>query len=360
MAWTKPTFERSEYNAAGRTIILDELDLDDWQKAIHIVSNWRSSHAYPLHAIAMSLRSRVNRIDAGAPVVRRLKRLASIMPKLERMNLTQIQDIGGCRAVLRDMRHLRKVEAIYLAARQNTDRRRPYLNKEPSHYINEPKADGYRGIHLVYRYRSEQEKHQAYNEMKIEIQLRTKAQHSWATAVEVVDLFTGQGLKGDLWRNQADPTWKRFFALMSSWIAIEEACPVVPDTPTRIRSLLSELRDLALDLNAHSVLTGYGRAIQHAFNIPNDRGGAFLIVIDSTRRTLRVRPYRASELDEAEREYLAMEQRYLRRPQVQVAQVHARSFSEFKRAYPNYVVDTTNFVQALQRAIPAIPREVRI
>lgn len=77
-------------------------------------------------------------------------------------------------------------------------------------------------------------------------------------------------------------------------------------------------------------------------------------MIDSERRTLRVKPYGASQLDEAESSYLEAEQRYLRQPWVQVAQVYARSFSEFKRAYPNYVVDTTNFVQALQRAIPAL------
>lgn len=273
MAWTKPKFERPAYNAAGRIIIEAGIPYDRYVEAIDIVGNWRSSHAYPLHAIAMSLRTRVNRIDQGAPVVRRLKRLASIMPKLERLNLTQIQDIGGCRAVLRDMRHLKKVEALYLEASQKGDRRRPYLNKAPSHYIAEPKADGYRGIHLVYRYRSEQEKHHAYNEMKIEIQLRTKAQHSWATAVEIVDLFTGQGLKGDLGRNEADPEWKRFFALMSSWIAMEEESPTVPGAPTRKTTLLRELREVAVELHAVHVLTGYGRAIQHAFNIPNEKGG---------------------------------------------------------------------------------------
>ncbi|MBU6438396.1 MAG: hypothetical protein KGQ77_12790, partial [Betaproteobacteria bacterium] len=62
----------------------------------------------------------------------------------------------------------------------------------------------------------------AFNNQKIEVQLRTRLQHAWATAVEIVDAFTGQALKSGLKLNSGDPKWRRFFALMSSVIAIRE------------------------------------------------------------------------------------------------------------------------------------------
>src|SRR5260370_40020626 len=102
MKWIVPTHaDRAVYNKAGKALITPGISPEQFEAASDIVGNWRASHRYPLHAITMSLRARVRRFDKGALVVQRSKRLASIMPKLQRMRLTQIQDIGGCRAVVK-------------------------------------------------------------------------------------------------------------------------------------------------------------------------------------------------------------------------------------------------------------------
>ena len=60
-------------------------------------------HAFPLNTITMDLRQKVKRVRPGANVVQRLKRARSMLAKLQKeasMRLTQMQDIGGCRAVV--------------------------------------------------------------------------------------------------------------------------------------------------------------------------------------------------------------------------------------------------------------------
>src|SRR5438094_974722 len=116
MAWTKPKYSRSEVNAAGDALIaepptdlplekiLERVEETHW--ALKVINNWRSSHGYPLHCMNMTLRSRAKKIHRGAIVAQRIKRLPSIESKLRRWNdmqLARMHDIGGCRAVVRNV-----------------------------------------------------------------------------------------------------------------------------------------------------------------------------------------------------------------------------------------------------------------
>lgn len=109
MAWTRPRFSKGEYRRAGellRATDPEELFLPiDWDHAATVVDNWRSSHAYPLQIMYMTLRQRATGISRSrkrrskALVTQRRKRFDSIWKKLRlnpRMSLTQMQDIGGC------------------------------------------------------------------------------------------------------------------------------------------------------------------------------------------------------------------------------------------------------------------------
>ena len=71
-------------------------------EALKIIDNWRSAHAYPLHVFYMNLRGKA-KLRNDILVVERLKRLESIVGKLQRengMQLYRMQDLGGCRMVL--------------------------------------------------------------------------------------------------------------------------------------------------------------------------------------------------------------------------------------------------------------------
>ena len=74
-----------------------------------------------------------------------LKRAPTILGKLVRepnMQLSTMQDIAGCRAVLDSVTQLRAVQ----------ERFKTETIVRLDDYIERPKASGYRGVHLVVRY----------------------------------------------------------------------------------------------------------------------------------------------------------------------------------------------------------------
>jgi ppGpp synthetase/RelA/SpoT-type nucleotidyltranferase len=100
-----------------------------------------------------------------------------------------MQDIGGLRAVVREVDYVYKLRDLLLKGR--------FLHKlvREDDYIRKPKASGYRSLHLVYRYANKYAPE--YTGLQIEIQLRTELQHIWATAVETMGIILKQSLKSD-------------------------------------------------------------------------------------------------------------------------------------------------------------------
>ncbi len=142
----------------------------------------------------MTLTTRAKKIDRRAIIAQRLKRLMSIQVKLLRndnMALSQMQDIGGCRAVVRSVSQVDRLVKAY----DDWSRSRPLVGAEfvkKYDYIDHPKKDGYRSVHLIYKYRSASQGQGSWNGLRIEVQIRSRQQHAWATAVETVDTITRQ------------------------------------------------------------------------------------------------------------------------------------------------------------------------
>ena len=107
--------QRMQRDGAERAVAdSDEKKLDEAWEAL---TWWRSLHGRPLSAVAANLRYHVDRSDARVleriEVTQRLKRLDTLIGKLgrERGNVTQMQDIGGVRAVVPSLRHVYVVGA---------------------------------------------------------------------------------------------------------------------------------------------------------------------------------------------------------------------------------------------------------
>lgn len=355
MAWTTPLFDRPAYNKAGHAFLnvgLSEAALDE---ALEVVNNWRSAHAYPLQCIKMTLVHRAQKVDSTAIIAQRLKRLASIQAKLSReptMKLTQMQDIGGCRAIVSSIRNVDRLLKIYEEARAKNPRGRSEQTSMKD-YISAPKPDGYRGIHLVYRYKSGSEKHSVYNEQKIEIQIRSRLQHAWATAVEIVDAFTGQAIKSGLKLNLGDPVWRRFFVLMSSAIAERERRPVVPGASTDRKELKAELKKLAAQLQVKQILSGLntGMDIGQELGKKYPDTTVYLLVLNLAENRVNVGAYSREELPSANEAYLKIEKENKDSQQVLAVLVSVESMKNLRAAYPNYYLDSTEFIKALDQAI---------
>lgn len=349
MAYSRPIYSRQDTNMAGRLLAGRACDLDGRQ-ALTIINNWRSSHSFPLNAFHVTLRQRAKKVDARALTAQRLKRLPSIALKLTRfpdMRLTQMQDLGGCRAVLRTISDVDKLVAIYKRATvKNPKARHEFLHSKD--YISEPKDDGYRSYHMIYRYRSRSRKHQPYNGLKIEIQIRSKLQHAWATAVEIVSTFTGQALKSNI----GDDSWKRFFKLMGTDMALREGRPPVADTPVNPEELHSELRELADRLHINDVMSGCGTGLKMVETFKKgEKIHSYLMVLDSKKRRTDVTGYAERDLPQAQEDYLELEKANNDKPWIQSVLVSVDSVAALKRAYPNFYLDSMAFSQAVDQAI---------
>ena len=158
--------------------------IEEVREARAVIEAYRSAHAEPLHAAYMGLRSCLTTEGFDLDASRRLKRLPTIEDKLRRlpsMDLSTMQDIGGCRAVLNTQEQVQRIVERFCA---NSLKR----NQQPDRirdYVAEPQASGYRAIHIYTRYHGR----------RIEVQVRTREQDSWAKIVEDLTSKTGVDFK---------------------------------------------------------------------------------------------------------------------------------------------------------------------
>src|SRR5574337_2127066 len=115
---TAPKFSNAAIDIAGETLKGEDLLDPKFDRALELINAWRSAHSYPLQAVKMLLLGRAGRMHQGAVIAQRLKRLRSIQAKLQREStrLSQMQDIGGCRAIMLSAQHVEKLRDKFLEA----------------------------------------------------------------------------------------------------------------------------------------------------------------------------------------------------------------------------------------------------
>ncbi len=343
MAFVEPRYSKSQVNKAGDILVSPEsYSVFDQQWADDVLANWRACHGYPINTFQATLRQKLKSIDRQAIVAQRLKRAPSIILKLQRfggMRLARMQDIGGLRAVVGSVAKVRKLESAY----RNSEFK--HVLSSSKNYIDDPKKDGYRSIHLIYRY--ENVFAPEYNGLSLELQLRTRLQHAWATAVETMGTFLGQALKS----GQGEAEWRGFFTIAGAALAIVEGTAPVPGFEAHDReTVFSELANAEGRLRVLEKLRGFAIA---ADRIITQRGqGAYhLIVLDSVNRTVSIRPYPIARLEQASVDYAAIEQRTKAGESIEAVLVSAGPIDALRKAYPNYFLDTQEFVLQIQKLI---------
>jgi hypothetical protein len=344
MEWATPNNSKRQVNDAARKLLRPwrEVGANTYLEALDIVNNWRASHSFPLNTFQVYLRKRGRDVGGTCLVAQRIKRMSSIMAKLHRfprMTLSQMQDIGGCRAILQTAQRVEQLCAIYEASRGLHEPQRR------DDYIAAPRDSGYRGVHLIYRYQSKAKPE--YNSLLIEIQLRTRLQHAWATAVETVGMFVGQALKSSL----GEEEWLRFFALMGTAIASFEDRPPVPNTPMQQNELVDELRHHATMLDVINRLEGYRTALQVLGQQEEKTDHYFLIELDPTTNIVRLRGFRREESERATAAYLEIEKTIAEKAGADAVLVSVDSLASLYRAYPNYFADTRVFLNVVNQTL---------
>ncbi len=336
MRWVEPVYSKERVKKAGARIVRAPLDSDEFKTAVPIFHNWRSAHAFPTQILLDFLRKNALRVDSQAAVVQRLKRVRSIARKLFReknMSLSRMEDIGGCRAVVDGTDD---VYALYNNLKRSRTRHDLFRERD---YIAHPKPSGYRGIHLIYRYKGGKAK---FNGLPVELQLRSKIQHSWATAVEVVDAFTKQALKA----STGEHNWLEFFKYASAEFAILEGCDFGPELADH--DTLKELKKYATRLDVDSKLNALNVVTKHLTSDRSSKDGYYLLQLDLETHRINISKFKKTELEKATSSYDAMEQESGSDSSKDIVLVSAASLRDLKRAYPNYFSDTAEFQKHLK------------
>lgn len=346
MAIVKPLYTKEEVVRAGR-ILAETAAPDQSAWATDVLTNWRALHGYPLNTFQATLRDKLKVIDRHGIVGQRLKRAPSVIAKLRRfrsMRLTQMQDIAGLRAILANQLRVNRLYENYL----NSRFRHELVNEKD--YIALPKEDGYRGIHLVYRYASERANE--FSGLHVELQLRTALQHAWATAVETVDAFMGESIKA----GRPTEDWASFFCLASAAFAFQEkAVPPVAHVGRSAAEIVGDLKWSEATLQVAAKLRGFTVAASKISTSGQSRNTYHLVVLDMGIRRLSIRSFPASQQQQANSEYQAVEERVRLGAPLNPVLITGGSVDGLRKSYPNYFLDARIFVESVERLILPYP-----
>lgn len=330
------------------------------QDAIVKIQSFREFHLYPLMLLKNHLARTSNKVSNKIIVARRLKRLSTIIDKLERptldgqgsnaIKLTRMQDIAGCRAIVKNLMQLKKLQ------RKLEQSRSVHQIINTKDYLTRPKKSGYGGIHLVYScYEGQKEGHE-WKKAKVEVQLRTELQHAWATSLEIIDTLEHTKLKT---RTEGDQKWRRFFELAGRLVAHEEkACRI--EDEQELLQLRTELSDLNDELEVIAKLARYSMAITFTTEKGNPKPfkngqGFFLTCIhkpfDGKLPKVSVEFFPLKLSDQALKK---LNESDLDTTILVAVLVAASDVRALKQAYPNYFGSTRKFRDFLSKQNEAV------
>ena len=326
---------KKEVNKAGNILRDGDFTKKEFVNEIKTINLYRTNHLFPMYVFYNKLTNISNKYDKSALTSRRLKRLPTIINKLKRfpsMNLFQMQDIAGCRTVVKSLEIAKKIYKDEFLKKKLI-----HKNLNCKDYIENPKEDGYRSLHLVYQYTTKNGG-EKYNGTKVEIQIRTRLQHLWATCVETVDLFTLQEMKFGKGKKE----WMDFFKLVSKAFFLK-------DTKKKLdENICKEIRKLEKKLKVIEKLELWRNSID-VLGFKWEKKSMYktaLLIIDLESNNTYVDLYKKEDKTSIQK-YSKFEQKYKNRKEYSTVLVGINDLKKLKKNYPNYFADVTDFIHEL-------------
>lgn len=332
-------YSRKKIDKVGQIISVETVNALALAEAMTIVDDWRKLHLPVLEELMDQIKALLD--EKGIKPAfssQRLKRMVSIREKLRRtpnMGLGGVQDIGGARFVFEDISTLMRAKECICSASFDGFT----MDHEPYDYILKPKESGYRSIHFVFKYHSDDENKDG---MRVELQIRTKLQHDWATAVETAELISQSSLKA----SQGDKAWLEFFKLVSAIFARKEGRPV-----NAFYEKYSEedyCRRFS-EINAKNRFVDQLQALVGAVSLTEENsfiGGYALILIEYNDRKVSLRHFTPEDKDIANSIYAKTESE-IDKEKAAVVLVSVADINELREAYPSYFLNAQEFITAL-------------
>lgn len=196
-------YSNRKIDLAGKALSLSSFDSDDHELDCDIIfDDYRKAHLEPLTNTTMQLQLWLSQFGRQYYIALRLKRKPQILRKMRRFStrLTQLQDIGGNRIIVdnnEDLEDLRRFISEKLTKSKDIS-----IHRETDYRVYGRDDTGYRALHLILN----------ANKIKIELQLRSRAQHYWAECIERTSVIYGHLLK----EKEGDGRVINYFKLLSN------------------------------------------------------------------------------------------------------------------------------------------------
>jgi putative GTP pyrophosphokinase len=334
-------YSKTQLNKAG--LVLKDRNknsINEISVSEDILTYYRYIHLPAINTMQSLLNKRIVRTFSKKGFVsQRLKRAPSIVSKLTRfpnMKLSTMQDIAGVRAVMNSLTDTLSLAKLV----ESTSAKHKIISLND--YIFAPKPSGYRSIHLVFEYSNK--KKLESDGLRIELQIRSQLQHTWATAVETMGTFLNTSLKS----SEGEKEILDFFALTSSAFAYIESCSLVPQFAhlTRqetYRQVIAEFKRLKIrdKLSAYTVVT------EHITKNMEDEK-YYLVTLDLKNKSVKLNKYTQKNLGQATIDYTQAERHINAGAEMQVVLISLESITSLKKAYPNYFLDTKDFIKKIE------------
>lgn len=363
--WIFPEYSRTQVRRAG-DILRNSNNPFEEIESIKILNNWKAAHELPLHQIMEKMIGYTDQYDFEKTISQRRKRTESILLKLElqpKLDLARMQDLVGFRIVFRHNDHEKNRKAI-----DDLIEEIAYMEMGPRvtrvrNYIDEPRKSGYRSVHIILQLNDPE--FEQLRKMQVELQIRTRMQHIWATAVETVGMFEESNLKQGL----GDQKWLNFFRIMSDLMAMDEGTMAI-DEDLR-QKLRDELREISEEKGVAQEL-GYIE-IQHIAlrkalhdtekgsedNANQATPDYFLVKVDlipywedeGNEPSIEVLTFSNNQHIAATEKYGEWEEDTHSNPLCFVLLAKSENLEAFQQGFPNYFADIREFKELHQRYV---------
>lgn len=307
---TKGEIDRLGEKIRGEYQSLQENTLADLQK-------YRTSHKETLAEvfnILCKLNRRMGKINI---VTYRIKRFESIIGKLNRyptMKFSRMWDIGGCRCIVNTNEEVYKLKKL-IDESPELEIRKEY------DYIKNPQEEGYQSLHLFVAMKN--------SSTVIELQLRNKIDHNWATLVEITDLIFDAKLK----EYGENKDLLRFHFLLSKINVLE----------------LEEKKEIARIIKKYNYLDklsevfskNYINVRKQWLDIENSHNHNYFLIETKRNEVPKISSYKSFE--EAETNYLNI-YKTTRNANVVLTHLPKPSYQQISIAYSNYILTFHSFI----------------
>jgi putative GTP pyrophosphokinase len=322
-----PGGSKSRVNKAGANVRQGIASQEDFQ----VIDEWRAAHRAVLNTFQTILHKRAR--DRDIIVAQRHKRKRTVFDKLvreKRMNLSRMDDVAGCRLIFNNLHELQEFRSNFHKARFR-HKRRNEVNKYD--YISSPKPTGYRGIHDVYEYDVNSAIGKRLTGLYVEIQYRTRVQHSWSTANEVIGHVTENEPKF----GRGDKQIQRAMALASEILSRAHEAVRGPFPDIENRTLVQQFLSIEKEVGLLKTLRG----LSASDLIETKNKNTILIFKDGE-------PVEALAYRDAPDALRALFQLEREHPNWDIVLVRAETGDEVRLAFKNYFSDARDFIKLVE------------